>query len=103
VSRNGAFVETLYPEKRQYNAGGMPMTNAAIDSGPTGDLYLSMGEPVDNGGWIIRVYSKPFITWIWSGFVLMAIGGFLAISDRRYRTASARDAALARSAAAAAE
>jgi cytochrome c-type biogenesis protein CcmF len=103
VSRNGAFVETLYPEKRQYNAGGMPMTNAAIDSGPTGDLYVSMGEPVDNGGWIIRVYSKPFITWIWSGFILMAIGGFLAISDRRYRTASARDAALARSAAAAAE
>src|SRR5664279_3372766 len=47
VSRNGAYVETLYPEKRLYNAGGNPMTNAAIDSGPFGDIYVSMGEPVE--------------------------------------------------------
>jgi len=101
VSRNGTHVETLYPEKRQYNAGGMPMTNAAIDSGVTGDIYVSMGEPVDGNAWIIRVYSKPFITWVWGGFVLMALGGFLAMTDRRYRTAAQRDAALAQSAAAA--
>jgi len=101
VSRNGAFVETLYPEKRVYNAGGMPMTNAAIDSGPLGDLYVSMGEPVDNGAWIIRVYSKPFITWVWFGFIMMAAGGFLALSDRRYRTAVERGTALPRGAAAA--
>jgi cytochrome c-type biogenesis protein CcmF len=99
VSRNGAHVETLYPEKRQYNAGGMPMTNAAIDSGLTGDIYVSMGEPVDGNAWVIRVYSKPFITWVWGGFVMMALGGLLAISDRRYRTAAQRDAALAQSAA----
>ncbi len=92
ISRNGAYVETLYPEKRMYNAGGMPMTNAAIDSGFLGDIYVSMGEPVDGGAWIIRVYSKPFITWVWGGFVMMAIGGFLAITDRRYRTAAQRDA-----------
>ncbi len=79
VSRGGTVIETLYPEKRAYNAGGMPMTNAAIDSGITGDLYVSMGEPVDGGAWIIRVYSKPFITWVWGGFVLMALGGFLAL------------------------
>ena len=85
VSRGGTVIETLYPEKRAYNAGGMPMTNAAIDSGITGDIYVSMGEPVDGGAWIIRVYSKPFITWVWSGFVLMALGGFLALMDRRYR------------------
>jgi cytochrome c-type biogenesis protein CcmF len=96
VSRNGKFIENLYPEKRMYNAGGMPMTNAAIDSGPLGDIYVSMGEPVDNGAWIIRVYSKPFITWVWFGFIMMAIGGFLALSDRRYRTAIERDAALPR-------
>jgi len=99
ISRNGTHVETLYPEKRQYNAGGMPMTNAAIDSGLTGDIYVSMGEPVDGNAWIIRVYSKPFITWVWGGFVMMALGGLLAISDRRYRTAAQRDAALAQSAA----
>ena len=99
VTRNGAFVETLHPEKRMYNAGGMPMTNAAIDSGPFGDLYVSMGEPVDNGAWIVRVYSKPFITWVWFGFIMMAIGGLLALSDRRYRTAIERDLTLPRSAA----
>ena len=79
------------------------MTNAAIDSGLFGDIYVSMGEPVDGGAWIIRVYSKPFITWVWGGFVMMAMGGFLAITDRRYRTAAQRDAALAQSAAVAAE
>ena len=96
ISRGGTPVKTLYPEKRMYNAGGQPMTNAAIDSGPTGDLYVSMGEPVDGGAWIIRVYSKPFITWVWGGFIMMAIGGFLAVSDRRYRAATARDAMPAR-------
>jgi cytochrome c-type biogenesis protein CcmF len=101
VMKNGAYVENLYPEKRQYNAGGMPMTNAAIDSGPFGDLYVSMGEPVDGGAWVIRVYSKPFIAWLWSGFMLMAIGGFLALSDRRYRVGARRDVSLPRGVAAA--
>jgi cytochrome c-type biogenesis protein CcmF len=76
------------------------MTNAAIDSGPFGDIYVSMGEPVDGGAWIIRVYSKPFITWVWFGFIMMAIGGFLALSDRRYRIQTQRDAVLPRGAAA---
>ena len=97
VSRGGTLVETLYPEKRAYNAGGMPMTNAAIDSGVTGDIYVSMGEPVAGGAaWIIRVYSKPFITWVWGGFVLMALGGFLALMDRRYRRQERPVAASAR-------
>ena len=77
------------------------MTNAANDSGFTGDIYVSMGEPVDGNAWIIRVYSKPFITWVWGGFVMMALGASLALTDRRYRTAAQRDAALAQSAAAA--
>jgi len=98
VSRGGTVVKTLHPEKRSYNAGGQPMTNAAIDSGPFGDLYVSMGEPVGDGGWIIRVYSKPFITWVWGGFIMMAIGGFLAVSDRRYRAAAQRDTVPARAA-----
>ena len=74
------------------------MTNAAIDSGPFGDLYVSLGEPVGDGAWIVRVYSKPFITWIWGGFLMMAIGGFLAVSDRRYRAAAQRDSVPARAA-----
>jgi cytochrome c-type biogenesis protein CcmF len=101
VSRNGAYVENLYPEKRMYNARGMPMTNAAIDSGPFGDIYVSLGEPVGGSAWVVRVYDKPFVTWLWGGFVLMALGGFLALSDRRYRVSAQRDAALPRGAAAA--
>jgi cytochrome c-type biogenesis protein CcmF len=92
VAKNGQHDRTLYPEKRFYNAGGMPMTNAAIDSGPFGDRYVSLGEEVGGSAWVVRIYSKPFVTWIWAGCVLMALGGFLALSDRRYRVAARRDA-----------
>jgi cytochrome c-type biogenesis protein CcmF len=61
------------------------MTEAAIDTGFTGDLYVSLGEPVADGAWGVRLYRKPFVDWIWGGCFLMAIGGFLALSDRRYR------------------
>jgi cytochrome c-type biogenesis protein CcmF len=91
VTRNGEHFTTLAPEKRVYNAGGMPMTEAAIRSTLTGDLYVSLGEPVDGGAWSVRVYRKPFVTWIWAGCLLMAFGGLLALSDRRYRLASRRD------------
>ena len=68
---------------------GQVMTEAAIDSGFTRDLYVSLGEPIPDsrGSWSVRVYHKPFINWIWGGCVLMALGGFLALSDRRYRLA----------------
>ena len=55
----------------------------------TGDLYVSLGEPVDGGAWSVRVYHKPFVTWIWGGCLLMALGGLLALSDRRYRARAA--------------
>jgi cytochrome c-type biogenesis protein CcmF len=87
VSKDGRFVEKMHPEKRVYNAQGMPMTEADIDSGIFGDLYVSLGDPVgDTGAWAVRVYRKPFVTWIWGGCILMALGGFLALTDRRYRT-----------------
>jgi cytochrome c-type biogenesis protein CcmF len=95
VSRKGEHIATLAPEKRVYNAGGMPMTEAAIRSTPTGDLYVSLGEPVDAGAWSVRVYHKPFVTWIWGGCLLMAFGGLLALSDRRYRAVARRDATVA--------
>ena len=94
VSRNGRHVEKLYPEKRVYNAQQMPMTEAAIDSGLFGDLYVSLGEPVAGGAWTVRVYHKPFVTWIWGGCLLMALGGLIALADRRYRIASRREQAL---------
>ena len=100
VSRNGKHVTTQFPEKRVYDASGSPMTEAAIESMLTGDLYVSLGEPVDGGAWSVRVYHKPFVTWIWAGCLLMALGGLLAISDRRYRIAKRREASVAGGAAA---
>ena len=100
VSRNGQHVTTQFPEKRVYDASGMPMTEAAIESMLTGDLYVSLGEPVDGGAWSVRVYHKPFVTWIWAGCLMMALGGLLAISDRRYRIAKRREASVAGGAAA---
>jgi cytochrome c-type biogenesis protein CcmF len=85
VSRNGRKVEELHPEKRIYRVQRNPMTEAAIDPGFTRDLYVSLGEPVEGGAWVVRVYVKPFVDWIWGGCLLMALGGALAASDRRYR------------------
>jgi cytochrome c-type biogenesis protein CcmF len=93
VLKNGRFERTLAPEKRIYFAQQMPMTEAAIDTGFTRDLYVSLGEPVENGAWIVRVYVKPFVDWIWGGCLIMAMGGVLALSDRRYRLARRKAAA----------
>jgi cytochrome c-type biogenesis protein CcmF len=96
VIRNGKPVGQLFPEKRVYNASGMPMTEASIDSGLFRDLYVSLGEPIpnSNGAWAVRVYYKPFVDWIWGGCVLMALGGVLALSDRRYRIHARKKQAL---------
>ncbi|MEN9473162.1 MAG: hypothetical protein RLZZ495_1251, partial [Pseudomonadota bacterium] len=75
----------LYPEKRNYFSSTMPMTEAAIDVGFTRDVYVSLGEPLEGQAWAVRVYFKPFVDWIWGGCVLMALGGLLAMLDRRYR------------------
>jgi cytochrome c-type biogenesis protein CcmF len=90
VTRNGSVVTTLYPEKRIYRVQNQPMTEAAIDTGFTRDLYLSLGDSVGATAWIVRVQHKPFIDWIWGGCLLMALGGALAASDRRYRFAAKR-------------
>ena len=86
-------IDTLEPEKRVFfaRASEMPMTEAAIRSSITGDVYVSLGEPVGDGAWTARIYYKPFVTWIWGGCVLMALGGFVAMSDRRYRALARRE------------
>ncbi len=94
VTRGEKMIADMFPEKRVYTVQRMPMTEAAIDSGFTRDLYVSLGEVVEDGAWIVRVYVKPFIDWIWAGCALMGLGGLLAASDRRYRvkvTSTARD------------
>ena len=84
----GQEISQLRSQKRLYNAGGMPMTEAGIDAGLWRDLYVSLGEELDaNGAWSVRIYHKPFIRWIWLGALIMAIGGLFAATDKRYRKA----------------
>jgi cytochrome c-type biogenesis protein CcmF len=87
-------IAVLQPEKRTYFASQRPMTEAAIDWGLTRDLYVSLGEPLNGNGssgdWALRIYYKPFVRWIWLGGVLMALGGILAVTDKRYRTRSSK-------------
>ena len=88
VYKDDRQITVLHPEKRAYFSGGMPMTEAAINAGFLRDLYVSLGEAVGtDGDWALRVYYKPFVRWIWLGAILMALGGLLAMADRRYRTA----------------
>ncbi|NLD01440.1 MAG: cytochrome c biogenesis protein CcsA, partial [Gammaproteobacteria bacterium] len=78
-------IALLHPEKRLYVVQQMPMTEAGISAGFTRDLYVAMGEPLDNGAWAIRVHIKPYVRWIWLGAFLTAFGGVLSAMDRRYR------------------
>ena len=97
--RNGRSERKLLPEKRVYPTSSMPMTEAAIDIGLFRDVYVSLGEPIDKarpeGAWVVRVYFKPFVDWIWGGCVLMSLGGLLAIFDRRYRVVRRQTAPVA--------
>ena len=87
VLRNDKIIEILQPEKRRYFSSAMAMTEAGIDSGFMRDLYVSLGEPLDDARteWSMRVYYKPFVPWLWGGVLLMVLGGVLAALDRRYR------------------
>jgi cytochrome c-type biogenesis protein CcmF len=91
VSRDGKELVTLHPQKRVYRTSGQVMTEADIQTRVVGDRYASLGEPVTadglTGPWGVRIYVKPFVDWIWAGCLLMALGGFVAVSDRRYRLA----------------
>lgn len=85
VKEGGREIAVLHPEKRIYTVQRMPMTEAGIDAGFFRDLYVALGEPLENGAWAVRLHVKPYVRWIWLGGLLMAFGGFLAVLDRRYR------------------
>ena len=88
VRQGGKLVATLHPEKRIYPVQAMPTTEADIDNGFWRDVYLVIGDPQEGGGWAVRTYVKPFANWIWAGCLLMAFGGGLSLTDRRYRSAA---------------
>ena len=87
ISKGGREVTRLHPQKREYAQRGNTMTEAAIDPGFLRDLYVSLGEPLDQSGraWAVRIYHKPFIRWIWLGAILITAGGLLAAGNKRYR------------------
>jgi cytochrome c-type biogenesis protein CcmF len=89
VFHNGSMRVRMHPEKRIYNVSGNALTNAAIDTSVFRDLYVALGEPAgENDGWSFRIQYKPFVDWIWAGAFLMALGGVLALTDKRYVTTS---------------
>jgi cytochrome c-type biogenesis protein CcmF len=88
VTRNGAEVAVMNPEKRNYPVARMPTTEAAIDYKFLRDLYVVIGDPQNDGSWAMRTYIKPLANWIWAGCLLMALGGTLSLSDRRFRVAA---------------
>ena len=87
VTREGAIIATLHPAKRIYTAQNMPMTESDMYSGVLRDLYIALGDRVSMDEWIVRIQHKPMVNWIWGGCVFIALGGLLAVSDRRYRLA----------------
>jgi len=94
LAQNGREIAKLRPEKRVYPVAQMPTTEAAIDYNLLRDVYVVIGDPQNNGGWAVRTYIKPLTNWIWIGCGLMALGGLLSLSDRRFRVAAgARKAA----------
>ena len=89
ANEDNELVAMMHPEKRIYNSQPTPMTEAAIDLHFFNDLYVSLGDPLgDTGAWAVRIYYKPFVSWIWGGCALMALGGLLAVTDKRYRLLS---------------
>jgi cytochrome c-type biogenesis protein CcmF len=90
VTTPGGRTFALRPEKRTYRAQGGSMTEAAIAPGLSRDVYVALGEPLENGAWAVRLQYKPFVRFIWLGALVMALGGLLALADRRYRRDGAR-------------
>ena len=90
----GQVLARLNPQKRRYLASGQVMTEASIDAGVWRDIFIAMGEPLGDGAWAIRLHYKPFVRWIWGGAIAMDFGGFLTLTDRRYRKARSRSAAV---------
>ena len=88
LEKNGREIAQLRPEKRDYPVAQMPTTEAAIDYRIFRDVYVVIGDLQSDGGWVVRTYVKPFANWMWAGCLLMALGGFLSLSDRRFRVAA---------------
>ena len=89
VTREGALVATMRPERRLFTVQRVPTTFTAIHSDLLSDFYVVLGESDGKGGWTVRIYEKPLVPWIWLGCGVMALGGMVSLSDRRWRVGAA--------------
>jgi len=87
IRKNGEFIGVLRPQKRTYLVQQSPMTEAGILAGLNRDLFVALGDPLGDGAWSVRLQYKPMIRFIWLGALIMALGGLIAASDRRYQFA----------------
>jgi cytochrome c-type biogenesis protein CcmF len=85
IRKGGSYVATVRPQKRQYLVQQSPMTEAGIHDGLDKDLFVALGDQLGDGAWSVRIQYKPLIRFIWLGCLIMALGGIVAVSDRRYR------------------
>lgn len=91
VKKDGKLITTLYPQKRNYVVSMMPMTEVGLRVSLFNELYVALGEPIikdgkmDNNTWAVRVHVKPMVRWLWLGSIVMALGGVVAMLDKRYR------------------
>jgi cytochrome c-type biogenesis protein CcmF len=93
ITQGDKAIATLVPEKRRYFASGQMMTEAAIDGSVWRDLYIALGEPVEEGAWAVRLQFKPMVRWLWLGGALIGLGALLTVADRRYRRQSTSQSA----------
>ncbi|MCC6467944.1 MAG: heme lyase CcmF/NrfE family subunit [Alphaproteobacteria bacterium] len=85
VSRDGRDLTVLEPAKRFYPVQRQATNETAIATLGFTDIYAALGEGNPQAGWTVRLYHKPLVTWIWLGAALMAVGGVVSLSDRRFR------------------
>jgi len=84
ITKEGKTVAVLHPQKRVYRVQKSPMTEAGLEVDWNRDLFVAMGEDLGNGSWSLRLQYKPMVRFIWLGAVIMALGGLIAITDRRF-------------------
>ncbi|PPJ47229.1 heme lyase CcmF/NrfE family subunit [Rhizobium sp. KAs_5_22] len=85
IRKAGADLGDVWSSKRLYTARRMPTTEAGIRTFGVSQLYVSLGDMMDGGGIVVRIWWKPYILCIWYGALIMMVAGFVSLSDRRLR------------------
>ena len=95
VLRRGRFFTHLQSERRFYPVRQQETTAAGIRTNLITNLYVALGDDDGAGGWAVRFYYHPFMPLVWIGALVMAAGGFISLSDRRFRVGAVRRPAVA--------